>query len=137
MKIVLDTNVLLTSISPKSKDFWIFKAFINEDFTLCMSTEIMAEYEEIISREMGPAIANDLMQVFEFANNVELITTWYRWSLISIDPDDNKFVDCAVACGASYLVSEDRHFRVLVNIPFPKVNVIGVDDFDKILNLKN
>ena len=133
MKIVLDTNVLLTSISPRSKDYWIFQAFINEAFVLCMTTDVMAEYEEIIGREMGVSVANDLMQAFEFANNVELITTWYRWSLIVVDPDDNKFVDCAVASGASYLVSEDRHFKVLSDIQFPKVNVVRVDDFKLIL----
>jgi putative PIN family toxin of toxin-antitoxin system len=133
MKIVLDTNVLLTSISPRSKDYWIFQAFINEAFVLCMTTDVMAEYEEIIGREMGVSVANDLMQAFEFANNVELITTWYRWSLIVVDPDDNKFVDCAVASGASYLVSEDRHFKVLSDIQFPKVNVVRVDDFKRIL----
>lgn len=98
-----------------------------------MTTDVMAEYEEIIGREMGVSVANDLMQAFEFANNVELITTWYRWSLIVVDPDDNKFVDCAVASGASYLVSEDRHFKVLSDIQFPKVNVVRVDDFKRIL----
>jgi predicted nucleic acid-binding protein len=94
----------------------------------------MAEYEEIISREMGTAASNDLMQVLVNAPNVELVTTWFRWSLIIADPDDNKFVDCAVAADAKYLVSEDRHFKVLKKIPFPKVNVIKVEEFRKVFD---
>ena len=134
VRIVLDTNVLLTCLSPKSADFWIFERFLNEDFSLCVTTEIMAEYEEIISREMGTAASNDLMQVLVNAPNVELVTTWFRWSLIIADPDDNKFVDCAVAADAKYLVSEDRHFKVLKKIPFPKVNVIKVEEFRKVFD---
>ena len=43
--------------------------------------------------------------------------------------DDNKFIDCAIAAQARFLVSEDRHFAVLQKIEFPKVNLIGVADF--------
>ncbi|MBP6812904.1 MAG: putative toxin-antitoxin system toxin component, PIN family [Saprospiraceae bacterium] len=129
MKIVLDTNVLLTSISPRSADYWIFERFLNEDFILCVTTEILFEYEEIISREMGTTAANDLMQILEHAPNVELATAWFRWHLIIVDPDDNKFVDCAIGCDARYLVSEDKHFKILDQIPFPKVEVIDVKGF--------
>ena len=46
----------------------------------------------------------------------------YNWRLITIDPDDNKFIDCAVAANADYLVTNDKHFNVLKEIDFPKVN---------------
>ena len=49
--------------------------------------------------------------------------------LITQDPDDNKFVDCAIVANADYLVSEDNHFNVLKDIPFPKVNVITLEQF--------
>lgn len=45
---------------------------------------------------------------------------------MSIDPDDNKFVDCAIASNAHFLVSQDKHFKVLAEIPFPKVNVLQI-----------
>jgi uncharacterized protein len=131
MKIVLDTNVLLTSISPRSKDYWIFEYFLDEKFVLCITTEILLEYEEIVTREMGKMAAIDLMQVFENAPNVLHIHTWFRWRLIETDPDDNKFTDCAIACEARYLVSEDKHFKILKHIPFPQVDVIDVKSFKK------
>ena len=50
------------------------------------------------------------------------------FNLISVDPDDNKFVDCAVAANAKFVVTDDGHFDVLKQIDFPKVNIIGLDD---------
>ena len=62
-------------------------------------------------------------------------TTHYRFGLIEQDPDDNKFVDCAIIAGADYIVSEDAHFRILADIPFPSVAVIRLDEFIKDLDL--
>ena len=56
-------------------------------------------------------------------------TSHFRFRLIEQDPDDNKFVDCAIVAGADYIVSEDAHFRVLEEIPFPKVYVIRLQRF--------
>ena len=56
-------------------------------------------------------------------SNVEHVNPTYRFNLIKADPDDNKFVDCAVIAGATYIVSNDRHFRELQEYDFPKVNV--------------
>ena len=51
----------------------------------------------------------------------------------SCDPDDNKFVDCAVSANADYIVTNDRHFNVLKGIYFPQVNVIDIDTFKRLL----
>ena len=53
----------------------------------------------------------------------------YTFALIEADKDDNKFVDCAIAANAKCIVTEDKHFRVLKNIPFPKVEVFGIEEF--------
>lgn len=131
MRIVLDTNILLVSFSHKSTYRWVFDAFLNEEITLCVTTDILIEYEEIIGRYMGEKVANTLLQIIENAPNVELITNYFKWNLITIDPDDNKFVDCAVASNAKYLVSNDKHFRVLKDIDFPKINLLTVQEFQE------
>lgn len=64
---------------------------------------------------------------------VEFVNKYYQWNLIHQDPDDNKFVDCAIACNADYLVTEDRHFNVLKEVQFPKVAVIGIAEFQLLL----
>jgi predicted nucleic acid-binding protein len=61
--------------------------------------------------------------------NVHLITAYYNWNLIYADSDDDKFVDCAVASAADYLVSEDTHFNVLATVEFPRIHVIGLSEF--------
>lgn len=52
-------------------------------------------------------------------------------NLVTADPDDNKFVDCAVAANARFIVTGDHHFNVLRHIAFPVVDVISIDDFLK------
>lgn len=43
--------------------------------------------------------------------------------------DRNKFADCAVACGADYLVTNDRHYNILNDIPFPPITIIKAEGF--------
>lgn len=60
-----------------------------------------------------------------------VIDTNFNFKLISADPDDNKFIDCAIAANAKYVVTEDSHFEILKHIDFPKVNLISLDDIIK------
>ena len=64
---------------------------------------------------------------------VELITPYYHFQMIQADPDDNKFVDCAIAAGARYVVTNDHHFDVLRQTPFPYVDVIALAEFAELL----
>jgi len=96
LKIVLDTNILLVSISPNSRYHWVFQKFLEEKFTLCATTKILHEYEEILGMHMGNTTANYVLQIIENSVNVEYVTNYYRWQLIQSDVDDNKFVGCAI-----------------------------------------
>lgn len=129
MKVVIDTNILLVSISPTSKYRWIFDGFLKEDYTLCVTTDILMEYEEILSNHMSSAFATTILQIIENAPNVELITRYFKWNLIKVDVDDNKFVDCAITANARFIVTHDKHFKILESIDFPKVNVIDAEKF--------
>jgi predicted nucleic acid-binding protein len=137
LKVVIDTNILLVSVSKRSPYHWIFQSLINGDYTLCVTTEILFEYEEIIGKEMGSIVANSLIQLLENLPNVELITNYFCWDLIKTDSDDNKFSDCTIAAGALCLVSHDKHFNILRKIDFPKINVISTEGFKKFLKGRN
>ena len=52
---------------------------------------------------------------------MEFVTPYYKLHLIHADEDDNKFVDCAFAAGASCIVSNDAHFKTLNEIKFPRI----------------
>jgi predicted nucleic acid-binding protein len=53
--------------------------------------------------------------------------------MIENDWDDNKFIDCAVAAGATYIVSDDAHFRILKKIDFPPLNLLTGEEFVEVL----
>ena len=54
--------------------------------------------------------------------------------MIKADPDDNKFVDCAISANAHYIVTNAHHYDVLKGIAFPHVDVIALKDFFELIN---
>lgn len=133
LKVVLDTNVLLVSISSKSKYHWLFQKLLQQEFQIVITNEILMEYEEIISRKYSIAAAKNTIRTLLLLPNVAQSEVYYNWGLIKGDADDNKFVDCAVAAGTDYIVTHDRHFDVLKEIDFPVVNVVNIAQFQVLL----
>ena len=74
-----------------------------------------------------------VIEAISNATNVEHVNPAYHFNLIKADPDDNKFVDCAITAGADYIVTEDSHFEHLKKIPFPQLNVLTLDEFNETL----
>ncbi len=129
MRIILDTNVLIVSLPSHSKYYPIYEAILRKKFDLYLSNEILSEYEEQISLRLGTERTDLKLRELLNLSNICQIEPFYNWQLIEADPDDNKFVDCAVACGADYLVTNDRHYDILSHIPFPPIKVITANDF--------
>ncbi|NHZ72105.1 MAG: putative toxin-antitoxin system toxin component, PIN family [Aquificales bacterium] len=119
MKVVLDTNILLVSISSKSKYHWLFQNLLHQAFQMVITNELLMEYEEIISRKYSIAAAKSTIRTLLLLPNVIKSDVYFNWTLIKGDADDNKFVDCAIAANADYIVTNDRHFDVLKEIDFP------------------
>lgn len=132
-KVVLDTNVLLVSISEHSKLHWVFKTLLEGEYTLCVTTDILAEYAEIIDQHMGVTASESVLGVLENLTNIELITTYYKFHLLK-DEDDNKFVDCAIAANAHFIVSHDKDFKLLKPNEFPFIQVIDTNIFELEIN---
>ena len=129
-KVVLDTNVLLVSISSKSKLHWVFKSLLEGKFILCVTTDILAEYAEIIEIHMGVLASQNTLGVLENLPNVEYITNYYKFNLLK-DEDDNKFVDCCISANANFIVTHDSDFNILKKIDFPKVSIKNTSAFFK------
>ena len=128
-RIVLDTNCLIASLSCTSRSYSVWRGLHDGRYTLCVSNEILMEYQEMIGRKTTPEIAENVVQYLANSEFVELITTYYRFDLIKADRDDNKFVDCAITANATYIVSDDKHFKPLRNIGFPKLLVLKLMEF--------
>ena len=127
--VVIDTNCLLQIIARKSPYRPIWDAFLVGKYQLCVSNDILDEYQEVLGRQITPSVAENVVLLILNKENVLLIDPHFHMELITADPDDNKFVDCAFAAGADYLVSEDSHFRVLDNLNFPIINLVTLDEF--------
>lgn len=127
--IVLDTNCILQSLSQRSEYYEAWYGFIQGKYILCITNEILEEYSEIISSHMSPLAAQLTIEAILRANNVRRIDARFHFNLITADIDDNKFVDCAIAANADYIVSEDHHFDILQRIPFPHVTVKKLKSF--------
>lgn len=127
--VVLDTNCLVQMLSVHSPWRAAWQAFREGKYMLCVTNDIVDEYEEIIERVANAAVAHNVVNAIIRSPYTRFFTPHFRFRLIEQDPDDNKFVDCAIVAGADYIVSENAHFRVLETIPFPKVNVIHLNRF--------
>jgi predicted nucleic acid-binding protein len=112
--ITLDTNALIQSIPTRGRFRPIIEAFDVGRFLLVVSTEILLEYEEILKAIGGPTTWSAFVALLKArADFVRRVDPTYFWNAIVHDPDDNKFVDAAVAGDADWIVTEDAHYNML------------------------
>ena len=132
-RIVLDTNCLLMSIPRKSPYHQILLDFLAGKYLLCVSNEVVLEYEEILTRKVGSLVANNIINAILASSNTIFINPQKRYQLIKSDSDDNKFVDCAISANAKYIVSQDHHYDVIRFNPEFDFTAIDIDAFLVIL----
>ncbi len=125
----MDTNVFVEALSAKHPYHRIVQGFRAGEFSICISNAIILEYEETLLLRHGRVTVRNFLSSLRYSLFVIPIDPHFRFSLITADPDDNKFVDCAVAANADYIVTSDHHFDVLRDVPFPKVQVIHPEEF--------
>ena len=137
MNIVLDTNSLIMATSARNEYFQVWQDFFDGKYTLCITNEILSEYEEVLSRNISPGFSEAIISVILAQENVKRFSPSYSFHLIEADADDNKFVDCAIVANAKYIVTEDHHYNVLKEIPFPKVEIANLKEFlQELQNMK-
>ncbi len=136
MRVVLDTNVLLAALPHTSDSHLIFLELIRGTYELCLTSDILNEYEEVFQKRANREVATLALDVLDILPNLLYINKYYFWRFITVDPDDNKFVDCAIAANADFIVTDDKHSKVLKDIPFPKVNIISKQAFLEMLEGK-
>ena len=127
MKIVIDTNVLISGVFFGGFPRKILSAVVSQKITACATAEIINEYEEIvqemINRKQGHinrAILSPLIQAMEIIEPVTHIG-------ICRDPDDNKFLECAKDSHALYIVSGDKDLLVIEQ--FGNIQIVTAKDF--------
>ena len=136
-RVVLDTNCLLQSLPTRSPYHKIWSEILCGHICLCVNTEILTEYDEILASKTSYEIAHNVVEVIARLHTTVYQDVYIHFGLIKQDVDDNKFVDCAVAANAEYIVSNDSHFSILKEIDWPKLEVITINDFARQINADN
>lgn len=128
--VVLDTNALIQALPTRSLYHRIWTDFLSGRYNLCVSNEILNEYEEILAIHASPEVAHNVVEAIARHPQTIYRESYYRFHLLrDIDKDDDKFVDCAITANADYIVTEDSHFEQLKQIPFPRLNILSLDEF--------
>ena len=127
MKIVVDTNVMISGIFFGANPQKVLRSIVSNEIVACATTEIIDEYKEIVERmiqkKQGHLNANILTPVLQ---KLELIEAK---SIVDIcrDPDDNKFLGCAKDAKALYIVSGDADLLDLEN--YEDIDIITAKEF--------
>ena len=133
MKVVIDTNVLINCISSRTRvSCHLASIFDRRNYFIRISRCIAWIWRTGIA-EISFKNCFRNYRHSSWPNFVKQKDIYYYWNAISIDKDDNKFFDTAVASGAEYIVTNDNHFKSAKRLSFPKVNIISADDFLQIL----
>ncbi|MEZ0538291.1 PIN domain-containing protein [Fibrella arboris] len=108
-------------------------ALIAGAYEAYVSTDVLMEYTEKIAQFFDHEVAEDFLGGLLLLPHVYRTEIYFNLALIEADKDDNKFVDCAFSANVQYLVTNDRHFNVLRQYDFPKINLIRADEFTELL----
>jgi putative PIN family toxin of toxin-antitoxin system len=110
MNIVLDTNVFISGIffsGPPSK---ILKAWRESKIQILLSEAILHEYQRV-GEELAakyPAVAIEpIIKLLTMYG--EVVETKDISVSVCADPDDNKFIECALASNSKVIISGDNH----------------------------
>ena len=127
MRIVVDTNVLISGVFFGGFPRKILSEVVKNKLTACATTEIVDEYEEIvqemIERKQGHINRNLLSPLIKAMEIIEPITQ----VKMSRDPDDDKFLGCAKDAHALYIVSGDKDLLVLEQ--FENIQIVTAKEF--------
>jgi len=114
LKVVLDTNVLISAILFGGKPRQILEKAIRGEIRLCLSEPILEELKGVLQRpkfnyspEMIQVILTELSGISDFVNVSKMI------DVVVEDPEDNRVLECTVEAKANYIVTGDSHLLKL------------------------
>ncbi len=112
MKVVIDTNVFVSSFfggNPKK----IIDLWKNEEIILCLSKDVLEEYIDVLQR-VGLKDENEieeLLSLFAKGFNILFTTKTPKIKAVKEDPEDDKFIECAVALKAEAIITGDKALK--------------------------
>jgi len=114
MRVVIDTNIFVSSFfggNPRK----IIDLWKNEKITLCLSNAIFDEYIDVLHRigMKDEDELEELLSLFSRGFSILFTTKTPKIKIIKDDPDDDKFIECAVALKANAIITGDREILAI------------------------
>ena len=114
MKIILDTNVFISGIFFTGPPAQILRAWENNSFQIIISKNILSEYQRVTESLSSKFPSIDIIPIIELLTvHCEFIHTQGVNISVYDDPDDDKFIECAVAGKCKTIISGDKHLLKL------------------------
>ncbi|PIU64516.1 MAG: putative toxin-antitoxin system toxin component, PIN family [Armatimonadetes bacterium CG07_land_8_20_14_0_80_40_9] len=133
-RIVLDTNIIISGLAWKGKPSKIIDLWKEGKLELCLSGEVLDEYLELLNRKLESSYYKWFVRLIEEAKYVKIVKPGEHFHIIEEDPDDDKFIDCAVESQADFIISGDEHLKKLEE--FQGIPILSPDDFLKKIEQK-
>ena len=132
MTVCLDTNVFLQIFGRKQPHHQILRSLLEGRLTLAVSNEILLEYQEVTVKLSGVERWGEVEALLDLLGqlhgNIQQVEPQFRFTVITADPDDNKFCDCAIVAEADFVVTDDAHFAALQSAGY-KPKPIAPEEF--------
>lgn len=95
--------------------------------------DTLDEYEEKLAEHSCAEVAHNVVEAIAALSTTTMQNTYVHFELLPGDADDNKFVDCAIASNAELIVTNDNDFNPLKSIPWPKIEIMTIMEFTKVI----
>ena len=125
LRVVLDTNVLVSAIISDGKSRQLFKKGINHQFSIITSDLILKELADVLSRPKFKISKEELEKIIYAMNrSAETVTVQSKLNLVKEDPKDNMVIETACDGNADIIVSGDGHILALQT--YGKIRIVTV-----------
>lgn len=131
MIVVIDTNVVIQASDGSHPFSRIVDGWIQGKFLWAVSTDILLEYEEVMTRMLGAARWQKFVRFMDLIDAADgsllRIATFFQFLTVPFDRDDDKFADCAISVHADFIITEDRHFRPMIGSGYKPQPILPSD----------
>jgi len=129
-KVVFDTNVLISAILFGGHPRKCFELVLEGKIELFISKGIIDEFEGVLKREKFGIPEETLRYIISSLDSIaNFVNPEAKYDIVEKDPEDNKFIECAIAADADFIISGDAHLLEISQ--FRKTKILNPSDFLK------
>lgn len=130
-KVVIDTNIYISAIFWGGNPREVVDLGRDGKISIFTSLEIQKEIDRILSTKFGLSDEETGQILIDFSTFTSWVKASRKIAVVDKDPDDDKFIECAVSAGASYVITGDDHLLELER--YQDIEILNAADFLSII----